>query len=249
MKKISIVTVVYNCEDTIADTIKSVVSQTAINKIEYIIIDGSSTDNTLSEIYKFKDQIDFIVSEKDTGIYNAMNKSLKYVTGEWVLFLNAGDVFENAETIENVLSHESKFAGNDIIGFSTLFKHRDKLKTEKVKELSQRWICVPACHQSMLIRSSVHKLNHYNENFKICADHYLFNKLINNGHLFLGINSILSIFAFDGVSAKNRVQLYKEKLAIANKLHAPYSSIMKLNYLIFRLRITGAIKRYLYSSN
>ena len=88
MKKISIVTVTYNCEKAIKETILSVLAQD-YSCLEYVIIDGASKDSTLSIIQSFGDKIHKIVSEKDKGIFDAMNKSLAYVTGEYVLFMNA----------------------------------------------------------------------------------------------------------------------------------------------------------------
>lgn len=245
MKKISIVTVVYNCESTIQATVESVLSQTYIDEIEYIIIDGNSNDNTLAIINKFRDKIDVVVSEADTGIYNAMNKSLNYISGEWVLFLNSGDVFENIDSVKNAFLHENEFGCCDIVGFNTIFKVNNKFKVEKVKDLSQRWICVAACHQSLLIKSAIHKKYKYDEKYKICADHELFNRLISSDFKFKGIDSILSVFAFDGVSATNRIQLYKEKLMIARRMNAPVTDIIKLKYLIARLHMTGFIKKHL----
>lgn len=85
MFKISIVTVVYNAANDLEVTINSVLKQT-YKEIEYIVIDGASTDGTLDVLEKFKDKITTVVSEKDNGIYDAMNKSLQYVTGDWVIF-------------------------------------------------------------------------------------------------------------------------------------------------------------------
>ncbi|WP_140410042.1 glycosyltransferase, partial [Escherichia coli] len=82
MFKISIVTVVYNAANDLEVTINSVLKQT-YKEIEYIVIDGASTDGTLDVLEKFKDKITTVVSEKDNGIYDAMNKSLQYVTGDW----------------------------------------------------------------------------------------------------------------------------------------------------------------------
>ena len=88
--KISIVTVVYNNEDTIEQAILSVINQTYPD-IEYILIDGQSTDNTLNIINKYKNQVSKIISEPDNGIYDAMNKGLKKCTGDLVGILNSDD--------------------------------------------------------------------------------------------------------------------------------------------------------------
>ena len=97
--KISIITVVYNNENTIKDAIDSVLSQTYKN-IEYIIIDGSSTDQTINIIKSYKKKITKFISEKDLGIYDAMNKGILQATGDIIGILNSDDLYENNKIIE-----------------------------------------------------------------------------------------------------------------------------------------------------
>ena len=96
--KISVITVVYNDKEGLEKTIQSVLSQTYGN-VEYIVVDGRSTDGTVDVIKKYEQEIDIWVSEPDEGIYDAMNKGIKMASGEWLNFMNAGDVFYD----ENVL--------------------------------------------------------------------------------------------------------------------------------------------------
>jgi cellulose synthase/poly-beta-1,6-N-acetylglucosamine synthase-like glycosyltransferase len=96
---ISIVTVVYNGEAFLEETILSVINQ-AYDNVEYIIIDGGSTDRTIDIIKKYEDKLDYWISESDDGIYDAMNKGIDLVTGEWVNFVNSSDVLNgNAYTV------------------------------------------------------------------------------------------------------------------------------------------------------
>lgn len=95
--KISVITVCYNAVDTLEKTIQSVLEQTYHN-IEYIIIDGGSTDGTVEIIHRYVDYLAYWVSEPDRGIYDAMNKGIERATGEWVNFMNAGDYFYNYDT-------------------------------------------------------------------------------------------------------------------------------------------------------
>ncbi len=99
--KISIITVAYNSESSIEDTIKSVISQT-YRDIEYIIVDGQSIDNTLSIINKYSDKVSKIISEPDQGIYDAMNKGLKISSGDIVGFLNSDDTYSNCKALSTI---------------------------------------------------------------------------------------------------------------------------------------------------
>jgi len=95
---ISVITVVFNGENDLEQTIKSVINQT-YNNIEYIVIDGGSTDDTLSIIKKYEDKINYWVSEDDNGIYDAMNKGVGLAQGEWLCFINSGDIFISQNTL------------------------------------------------------------------------------------------------------------------------------------------------------
>ncbi len=108
----SIITVVFNGEKFLEQTIQSVINQTYKN-IEYIIIDGGSTDGTLDIIKKYKDKIDYWASEKDEGIYDAMNKGIKVAKGKYLAFINADDWYE-----DNALNHVfSAYSQNQNIDF------------------------------------------------------------------------------------------------------------------------------------
>ncbi len=100
--KISVITVVYNAEDTLEQTIMSVYGQ-SYNEIEYIIIDGSSSDATLSIINKHRDKISHVISEPDQGIYDAMNKGINISTGDVVGFLNADDLYYENNVVEKII--------------------------------------------------------------------------------------------------------------------------------------------------
>ena len=100
--KFSVITVCYNAQATIEDTIQSVIAQT-YHHVEYIIVDGASKDRTLSIINRYRDRIATIVSEPDKGLYDAMNKGLRLATGDYVCFLNAGDSFHEDDTLQQMV--------------------------------------------------------------------------------------------------------------------------------------------------
>ena len=131
---ISIITIAKNEEKTIERTILSVINQSAINEIEYIIIDGKSSDNTLEIINKYKNKISKIISEPDFGIYNAMNKGIKAAKGEYILFLNAGDeLFCNKTSNSSFLGCNCSSTGNKRLNSST------KLGNILRKDTSKLW--------------------------------------------------------------------------------------------------------------
>ncbi|WP_370526631.1 glycosyltransferase [Pedobacter sp. HDW13] len=103
MPKLTVITIVYNNVRDIERTLKSVLNQT-YKKIEYIVIDGASTDGTLQVVEQYKNQVSKIVSEPDKGIYDAMNKGLAIATGDYVLFMNSGDELYDQHTVEDVFT-------------------------------------------------------------------------------------------------------------------------------------------------
>ena len=103
MPKLSIITITYQAEAYIERTLNSVFEQGCAEEIDYIVVDGASKDRTLSIIEANKTQINQVVSEKDKGIYDAMNKGIKLDKGDYILFLNAGDTFASANTLKNLL--------------------------------------------------------------------------------------------------------------------------------------------------
>ena len=108
--KFSIITVTYNAEAVLEDTIQSVISQT-YHHVEYIIVDGASKDSTLSIIDRYRDRITRIVSEPDKGLYDAMNKGICLATGDYLCFLNAGDSFHEDDTLQQMVR---SISGNEL---------------------------------------------------------------------------------------------------------------------------------------
>ena len=96
--KFSVITVTYNAADVLEDTIQSVITQT-YHHVEYIIIDGGSTDGTLDIVERYRDRIALVISERDNGLYDAMNKGIARATGDYLCFLNAGDSFHEDDTL------------------------------------------------------------------------------------------------------------------------------------------------------
>ena len=147
---ISIVTVSYNAVLTIEQTILSVINQTYPN-VEYIIIDGGSTDGTVDIIKKYADKIAYWVSEPDKGIYDAMNKGGLKATGDFIQFLNAGDWFENEYVIEKIFKDWYKRV--DVIYGDMIIRRSDGVYYAKAQDLSHFENVFITIEQPKLIRN------------------------------------------------------------------------------------------------
>ena len=174
---VTIITVVRNGEKVVEETIISVVNQTYTN-IEYIIVDGVSTDDTLDIIKKYEDRIDYWVSEADNGIYYAMNKGIDLVVGDWVNFMNAGDSFHRHDVIERFI--ESYDGESDVVyGDTQLFF---KFGTYINKCLLWRQDYMPnICHQAYFVKTHLLKDSYFDTNYKICSDAKFFYDIYKSG--------------------------------------------------------------------
>lgn len=166
---VSVVTVVYNDVSNIERTILNVVNQTYKN-IEYIIIDGGSTDGTVDIIKKYSDRVAYWVSEPDKGILFAMNKGVDRARGEWINFMNSGDYFFNEKTIENVFF--MPHPGADLLYGSFITKFSGItvkcIPSDNVK--SRAWQGMPLCHNALFAKTALMKKFPFDTKFKVSAD-------------------------------------------------------------------------------
>jgi glycosyltransferase involved in cell wall biosynthesis len=200
---ISIVTVVCNGEKYLEETILSVINQTYDN-IEYIIIDGGSTDGTTDIIKKYEDKIDYWVSEKDSGIYDAMNKGIDVASGEWINFMNAEDSFYANDTLEKVFLNAS-FENIDVIYGNHKVVYPSKTRIVQAGDIKDIWKGSQFCHQSAFIASKVHKANKFNLFNRIGADFEFFYTLYKKNMSFKYIDIIVANYSAGGLSDIKRV--------------------------------------------
>lgn len=169
---VSIITISYNSADTIQETINSVNSQ-SYSHIEHIFIDGISSDNTLEIINNSSTRTSTLISEKDFGIYNAMNKGLNYAKGEIIGFLNSDDKLHDKETIKNIVAEfgsDIDCVYGDLVFVNFKNKIVRKWKSRKFKSGLFRYSWTPA-HPTFYCRKSIYdKLGGYREDFSIAAD-------------------------------------------------------------------------------
>jgi glycosyltransferase involved in cell wall biosynthesis len=162
---VTIITVVRNGGETLERTIQSVLNQTYKN-IEYIIIDGASTDDTLEIIKKYEDRIAYWISEPDGGVYHAMNKGIDMASGEWINFMNSGDIFCGKNVLEFVFSSERK----PFIYSDYFTEYKSKIKKHKAS--FKNGIIL---HQSVIYKTSLHKrYGYYLETKPVTIADYIF---------------------------------------------------------------------------
>lgn len=233
---ISIITVSYNTVKTIEETILSVLNQTYPN-IEYIIIDGGSTDGTLDIIKKYQDKITYWVSEPDKGIYDAMNKGTLKATGEWLNFMNAGDTFYDEQVLEKVFK-DNDWSDTDVIYGDVIIKYSKKEKLKKVWPLTQLEKGMPFCHQSSFVRTTLQKQFLFNTNYKICADYDFFYTLYKKKFYFKYTNILIAKFLNGGVSTDAIFNLLVENWQIGKKNYKLY-----FIYLLSKVYLIGKFKK------
>lgn len=239
MKKLTIVTVTYNAKNVLEDTIKSVLSQNQF-LIEYIIIDGGSQDGTIEIIKKYEDKISFWKSEKDNGIYDAMNKSLFYATSEWICFMNAGDEFYNNEVVNEIFSNDNFSTFDIIYGNHAYIKNGIQIVKTPLN-LRHIWKRMPICHQSIFTKTNVLKKYPFNLKYKYASDYdFILNYYKKSPQNFLYINIPISIISLFGLSESNSLVTYFEYMNIS---YTAYKNIFIKYYFYIII-----IKRILINS-
>lgn len=236
--KISIITVAYNAAKLIEKTIKSVINQT-YNNIEYIIIDGGSTDGTIDIIKKYDRYLAYWISEPDKGIYDAMNKAIKKANGDWINFMNCGDTFVDENVISEIFQTPIENNINVVYG-DTLLRHQNRLFVRKTKAMHGEFPNL--CHQSTFSRTSTMKKNLFNLKYKIAADIDFFYKIYDNKSFQYRPLLIAEYDISDGLSANNPFLLRKEYAEIFN---LTFNWQNKIKGLIFSL-VKNLIPQKLY---
>lgn len=228
--KVSIITVTYNCVDLVESTLRNVLKQTYPN-LEYIVIDGNSNDGTCQVIERYADRLAYWVSEPDDGIYDAMNKGICAATGEWVLFMNAGDYFFQPTTVEDVFRWFDDRSGDYfIVGGARCFTKEgyfDRMPKAPGKDI---WAWRMFAHQATFVRLSVQKENLFSQNLKIVADYHFFMKMMLRNAPFAFYNGIVALFRNeDGASTsdENFTKIWKEKVTVMQMLGAQEREIKK----------------------
>lgn len=251
----SIITVTYNCKDDLEKTVKSVSNQ-VLRDFEHIIIDGKSTDGTVDVIKKYGEDIDYCVSEKDKGIYDAMNKGVKASKGELLFFLNAGDIFYDNKVLEEVRDfyiNNNKPSGlygginyiNPIKGieYEEIIKEEIDFKKIKMGKMIR--------HQSLFLRKDVfERTGMFDLEYGLGGDYEFECRLFLEGIKCVYFDRVIANF-YGGGAGGNLFKAYKVKAKIIKDKFGKFNYI---KYLLIRgicvlgvfiLKKLGILKRVL----
>jgi glycosyltransferase involved in cell wall biosynthesis len=240
----SIITVCYNADEVLKDTIRSVIDQNC-NQFEYIIIDGGSTDNSLEIINKFKDKIDSFTSEPDRGIYDAMNKGLKLAKGHFVNFLNAGDRFVSktilSEIGQQININKVKIISGDFILTNSYNNNERIIQTRKITHDNLKKDFY-SCHQSIFINRKI--AMQYDISYKIKADYkWVINALNNtNESCVYKFNEPIVYYSKQGFSHRFFFKNIIELIRLHYEFYGPLQVLKNAHIYIYRF--TRSIKDY-----
>ncbi|MDR4931329.1 glycosyltransferase family 2 protein [Segatella bryantii] len=237
--KITVVTVCYNAENDIESTMRSTLEQDYVD-LEYIIIDGKSKDKTLEIINKVKYENHArnvkVVSEPDQGIYDAMNKGINLATGEFLVFMNAGDFFYDKTTLTKVIKYLKNNPSTDVLYGNCGFTTEDTIQhPSPFWKREKGYQGVGFCHQATYVRVSILKKYPFNLKYTISADYDQMFQLYKSGCKFSYFNMPLCKFNLYGVSYsfENRIELYAQNAEISSEQAslAYKFAILKLNLI------------------
>lgn len=247
--KISIITVVYNNDKTIKSAIESVLTQSYSN-IEYVIIDGGSSDKTVNIINEYKDQIGYFISEKDKGIYDAMNKGINSATGDVIGILNSDDLYQDTNVIENVMNQFNQNPSIDIVYGDLVY-----VKSDNVNKVVRNWKSNPYYnrffengnvppHPSLFVKKRIYEeAGLFNLDFKLAAD-YEFMLRIFKKHNFKSkyINKVIVKMRLGGATNQSFSNIKKQNIEI---LKAWKHNQLKLPFLLMPLRIIKRLIQFI----
>ncbi|MHB1922759.1 MAG: glycosyltransferase family 2 protein [Chitinophagaceae bacterium] len=236
---ISIITVCYNAEHFIEQSIQSVVGQSYPN-IEYILVDGRSTDHTLEIIERFSPRISRIISEKDQGLYDAMNKGIAAATGDYIYFLNADDQLYDAQVISRLFSDckaaDAYYGETVMVGeLGTELGLRSSITphqlTRQLSWKSLRWGMLVS-HQAFIIKRSL--CVQYDVHYKICADIDWMIRCLKQCEIISFQDLIICKFRMGGKSKQHQSLAWKERFFILQKHFGFFPNLYHHLFIGFR---------------
>lgn len=199
-QKVSVITVCYNAALHIEKTILSVLSQT-YDQVEYIIVDGGSNDGTTEIIQKYQNRIDKYISEPDNGIFDAMNKGVALASGDWINFMNAGDLFYNEEVLKAIFSQQVE--GYEFIYGDFQLMDDQKLINRKNRPLAFLHMGMRRaniCHQATLVKRNLQTRHPFNTAFRVSSDFEFIYTIFQEGARFYKYKGFIARYLRGGFS-------------------------------------------------
>ena len=234
----TVITVVYNCADSIEKTIRSVLSQSGPS-MEYIIVDGGSTDGTLEIIDRYRSSITKFVSKPDRGIYDAMNRGIEMAEGQWINFMNSGDTF----TDDTVLVQAEKFiqTGDYDIIYGDIYElfpdgtqHRKEAERHPTSKHRMFF-----CHQAAFVKTEILKEIGFDIRYHMSADLKFFKQCYNKRYRFGYMPIQVAVFDKKGISSRKRDLGLMENIRVVNELDHSWArtkSLIRLWFTIIYIR-------------
>ncbi|OAV72842.1 PGL/p-HBAD biosynthesis glycosyltransferase [Bacteroidales bacterium Barb6] len=231
---ITVVTVAYNSIGTLEKTIQSVITQDYGNT-EYILIDGGSTDGSIDMIKKYASRLSAWISEKDNGIYHAMNKGIRMASGKWICFLNSGDVFADTSILNKVIQATTRLSGSpQIVYGNILVRNPDGTLTERIAKEPCNIHQMYFCHQSAFVKTSLMKNYLFDEHYKFSADLKFFKQCYYNRQAFIHLNLPVVIYDTNGISNTRREDGLRDNIAVVKSNRPRIKEIPVSSPSVFR---------------
>jgi glycosyltransferase involved in cell wall biosynthesis len=238
--KVSIITVVRNAESSIEGTIASIISQNYPN-IEYIVLDGQSQDRTNSIIQNYSDNIDIYISESDKGIFDAMNKGAELASGDWIIYMNAGDRFYANDSLTKISDALNSDADAILAGVEKILV--DRLETRHFYTMpgaiEDIWRQIPTTHQAILVRLSCQQQYQFDTSYVWCADHDLLARMYRDGKKFLRQEHIICYFDCSGGKNRDLKLFIRERWQLSRGLVPWYRRWLHYGGELFHCTVWG----------
>lgn len=239
--RVSVITVVLNAREKFAATIESVIDQSS-SEVEVIVVDGGSSDGTLDVIRAYRERIDRLIIEPDLGIYDAMNKGIRVATGEWLIFMNAGDVFVDRNVLRRVAGLLQDPRPILCGGFVEVWgSHAIAFRARRLGVGA-----MPSCHQAMFVRADVAKQYPFDISLRVGADYDQVCRIAKRmpTEIMLTDVTIAKIEA-DGFSSENAREAYKDYREIILRHYGLGQAWMWYLRIVAWTSATSVLKRIL----
>ena len=253
MPVLSVITVSYNARSTIEDTLRSVQSQKT-EEVEYVVIDGSSTDGTREVLDSYSDTIDILVSESDSGIYDAMNKGIKASSGRYFCFLNSGDWYTDGalrKALDGLRTNMSDVLYGNLVYVDNSGTIRRLWNPGKFDPRKLRHLWVPPHEATFIKRELVSRVGLLQTRYRIAAGYNMLLQAFCNGSTFIHLDVVLVVMRSGGTATKsigNIIRGNKEIAAAYKDVFGRYPKAIVFRKLVRQWQQRNAARKCALSS-